>query len=85
LTAGRDEGIKILYTIVRQIEDAEAWYDQKEAIRQIKRLAASGNPDAVTALDHLLHTPDLHPFLREVMSGMKILSGRWRRRVTPLL
>ena len=62
-----DEGIKILYAIARQIEDAEAWYDQKEAIRQIKALAASGNPDAVTALDRLRHAPDLHPFLREIM------------------
>ena len=35
----RDEGIKILYAIIRENEDAEARYDQKEAIRQIKQLA----------------------------------------------
>jgi hypothetical protein len=63
----RNEGIKILYAIALQNEDAEAWYDQKEAIRQIKRLAASGNPDAVTALSRLRHAPDMHPFLREIM------------------
>ena len=63
----QDDGIKMLYAIVLQNEDAEAWYDQKEAIRQIKRLAHLGNPNAVIALDHLLKAPDLHPFLREVM------------------
>ena len=62
-----DEEIKILYAIACRNEDAEAYYDQKEAIRQIKRLAASGNPDAITALGHLRHAPDLHPFLREIM------------------
>jgi hypothetical protein len=62
-----DEEIKILYAIVRENEDAEARYDQKEAIRQIKQLAVSGNPDAITALGHLRHAPDLHPFLREIM------------------
>jgi len=62
-----DDGIKILYAIVRQSEDAEAYYDQKEAIRQIKRLAHLGNPDAVIALDRLSKSPDLHPFLREIM------------------
>jgi hypothetical protein len=64
----RDEGIKILYAIVRENEDAEARYDQKEAIKQIKQLAISGNPDAVTALDRLRYAPDLHPFIREIMS-----------------
>lgn len=62
-----DDGIKILYAIIRQSEDAEACYDQKEAIRQIKRLAHLGNPDAVIALDHLSKAPGLHPFLREIM------------------
>ena len=62
-----DEGINILYAIARQIEDAEAYPDQKEAIRQIKRLAASGNPDANIALNRLRQVPDLHPFLREIM------------------
>ena len=65
----REEGIKILYAIVRENEDAEARYDQKEAIRQIKQLAVSGNPDAVTALGHLRHAPDMHPLLREIMSS----------------
>jgi len=65
----REEGIKILYAIVRENEDAEARYDQKEAIRQIKQLAVSGNPDAVTALGRLLHAPDMHPFLREIISA----------------
>lgn len=62
-----DEEIKILYAIVRENEDAEARYDQKEAIRQIKQLAVSGNPDAVKTLDRLRFAPDLHPFLREIM------------------
>jgi hypothetical protein len=62
-----DEEIKILYAIVRENEDAEARYDQKEAIRQIKQLAVSGNPDAVKALDRLRYAPDMHPFLREIM------------------
>ena len=63
----QDYGIKMLYAIVLQSEDAEAWYDQKEAIRQIKLLANIGNPDAMIALDRLSHAPDLHPFLREIM------------------
>jgi len=63
----QDYGIKMLYAIVIQSEDAEAWYDQKEAIRQIKRLAHLGNPDAVIALDRLSKAPDLHPFLREIV------------------
>jgi hypothetical protein len=62
-----DDDIKILYAIIRQSEDAEACYDQKEAIRQIKRLAHSGNPDAIIALDRLSLARDLHPFLREIM------------------
>ena len=62
-----DDDIKVLYAIIRQNEDAEACYDQKEAIRQIKRLAHLGNPDAVIALDHLSKASDLHPFLREIM------------------
>jgi hypothetical protein len=65
----KDDGIKMLYAIAIQSEDAEAWYDQKEAIRQIKRLAHLGNPDAVIALDRLSKAPDLHPFLREVMTA----------------
>ena len=62
-----DDDIKILYAIIRQSEDAEACYDQKEAIRQIKRLAQLGNPDAVIALNHLSKAPGLHPLLREIM------------------
>ena len=62
-----DDDIKVLCAIIRQSEDAEACYDQKEAIRQIKRLAHLGNPDAVIALDHLSKAPGLHPFLREIM------------------
>jgi hypothetical protein len=62
-----DNGIKILYAIIRQNEDAEAGYDQKEAARQIKRLAVSGNPDALVALDRLRYAPDIHPFLREII------------------
>jgi len=63
----QDYGIRMLYAIIRQNEDAEAWYDQKEAIRQIKQLAGLGNPDAIIALDRLSHAPDVHPFLREIM------------------
>jgi hypothetical protein len=62
-----NDGIKILYAIVRQSEDAEAYEDQKEAVRQIKRLALLGNPDAFIALDRLRHAPDMHPFLREII------------------
>lgn len=62
-----DDSIKILYAIIRQNEDAEAGEDQKEAVRQIKRLAVSGNPDAVIVLDSLRHAPDMHPFLREII------------------
>jgi hypothetical protein len=65
----REESIKILYAIVRENEDAEARFDQKEAIRQIKQLAVSGNHDAVKALDRLRYAPDLHPFIREIMSA----------------
>ncbi len=45
-----DEGIKILYAIARLHEDASFDDDQKEAVRQIKRLASSGNSDAAIAL-----------------------------------
>jgi DNA-directed RNA polymerase subunit F len=62
-----DEGIKILYAIVRDGEDAEAREDQKEAVRQIKRLAKSGDPEAVNALERLRRAPDMHPFLREIV------------------
>jgi DNA-directed RNA polymerase subunit F len=62
-----DEGIKILYAIIHDGEDAEAREDQKEAVEQIKRLAKSGNPDAVNALERLRRTPDMHPFLREIL------------------
>ncbi len=62
-----DEGINILYAIVHDSEDAEAREDQKEAVRQIKRLAIAGNPEAVNALERLRRTPDMHPFLREIL------------------
>jgi len=62
-----DECIRILYAIVRQDEDASFGEDQKEAARQIKRLAGSGNPDAAIALDRLQHGPGLHPFLQEII------------------
>ncbi len=62
-----DEYIKILYAIVRQDEDASFGEDQKQAARQIKRLAGSGNTDAAIALDHLRHAPGMHPFLREII------------------
>jgi hypothetical protein len=62
-----DEGIKILYAIAHDREDASFDDDQKEAVRQIKRLAISGNPDAVAALDRLRRTPDMHPFMKEVL------------------
>jgi hypothetical protein len=64
-----DEGIKILYAIVNDGEDAEAREDQKEAVRQIKRLAISGNPDAINALEQLRRAPDLHQFLREILAA----------------
>jgi hypothetical protein len=62
-----DEDIKILYAIAHQHEDASFDDEQKEAVRQIKRLAVSGNPDAANALDRLRHLPDMHPFLKEVL------------------
>jgi hypothetical protein len=62
-----DESIKILYAIVHDGEDAEAREDQKEAVRQIKQLAVSGNPDAVNALKLLKRAPDIHPFIREIL------------------
>ena len=64
-----DESIKILYAIVHDSEDAEAREDQKEAVRQIKQLATSGNPDAVNALERLRRAPDMHPLLREIVVG----------------
>jgi hypothetical protein len=63
----RDESLKILYAIVRTNEDASVGEEQREAVRQIKRLATSGNTDAVIALDHLQHVPDMHPFLQEII------------------
>jgi len=63
----RDDEINILYAIIRDSEDASARFDQQEAVRQIKRLAVAGNPDAVTVLNHLRKTPGIHPFLREII------------------
>jgi hypothetical protein len=62
-----DEGIKILYAITRQHEDASCDEEQKEAARQIKRLAVLGNPDAVIVMDRLRSAPDVHPFLKEII------------------
>jgi hypothetical protein len=62
-----DEGVKILYAMTRQNEDASFDEEQKEATRQIKRLAVSGNPDAAAVLDRLMRAPDLHPFLKEII------------------
>jgi hypothetical protein len=62
-----DECIGILYAIVRQDEDASFGEDQKEAARQIKKLASSGDPDAAIALNRLKHAPGMHPFLREII------------------
>jgi hypothetical protein len=59
--------IDILYAIIRDNDDASARYDQKEAVRYIKRLAGSGNPDAINALERLRHAPEVHPFLREIL------------------
>ena len=63
----RDDEINILYAIIRDSEDASARFDQKEAVRQIKRLAGAGNPDAVTVLNHLRKTPSIHPLFREII------------------
>lgn len=62
-----DASIKILYAIINDSEDAEAREDQKEAVRHIKQLAISGNPDAISALERLKRAPDMHPLLREIV------------------
>ena len=63
----RGDEINIIYAIIRDSQDASARFDQKEAVRQIKRLAVAGNPDAVTVLNHLRKTPSIHPLFREII------------------
>jgi hypothetical protein len=64
-----DSGIRILYQIARDEEGAEITEHQKEAVRQLKKLARGGNPDAGAAVRLLQRVPDMHPFLREVLAA----------------
>jgi hypothetical protein len=58
-----------LYILARQEDAAAVTNDQKQAIEQLKKLSANGNPDAVSALNRLKHWPAIHPLLKEILAG----------------
>lgn len=62
-----DSGIRILYQIARDEHGAAITEQQKEAVRQLKRLARKGISDAAVAVNILMRTPDIHPFMSEVL------------------
>ena len=64
-----DDGIFALYILALQDVAAAVTINQKLAIEQLKDLALKGNPDAETALKRLKHSPDIHPFLKEILAS----------------
>jgi len=64
-----DDRILALYILALQDEAAAATYNQKLAIEQLKEHALKGNLDADAALNRLKHSPDMHPFLKEVLAA----------------
>jgi len=69
MTTIQDDGINALYRLARQEYGAAITNDQKQAIEQLKKLSVKGNRDATLALNQLKHLPDIHPFLREVLTA----------------
>jgi hypothetical protein len=65
----QDDGIRAIYCIARDEDGAEITEPQKEAVRQLKKLARQGNPDAGIALNLLGRVPDMHPFMRELLTA----------------
>jgi hypothetical protein len=69
MTSISDDRIMSLYILARQEDVAAITDDQKQAVEQLKKLSLNGNPDAGAALDRLKHSPNIHPFLREVLAA----------------
>jgi len=63
-----DDRIVSLYILARQEDVAAVTDDQKQAVEQLKKLSLNGNQEAVMALNRLKHLPNIHPFLREVLT-----------------
>jgi hypothetical protein len=57
-----------LYILARQEDAASVTDNQKQAIEQLKKLSRNGNPDAEAALHRLRRYPNMHPFLKEVLT-----------------
>ena len=62
-----DDAIMDLFVLARSNEGALSEETQKEAVRQLKRIARQGNNEAEKALDRLLSSPMVDPLLREVI------------------
>jgi TPR repeat protein len=69
MTSIQDDRIMALYRLARQEYAAAITDDQKQAIEQLKKLCYNGNQDAALALNQLKHLPNIHPFLREVLTA----------------
>jgi len=63
-----DDRIVSLYILARKEDVAAVTDDQKQAVEQLKKLSLNGNQEAVMALNRLKHLPNIHPFLREVLT-----------------
>jgi len=68
MTMLNDDRIVSLYILARKEDVAAVTDDQKQAVEQLKKLSLNGNQEAVMALNRLKHLPNIHPFLREVLT-----------------
>jgi hypothetical protein len=57
-----------LYRVARQDDGAEFSEMQKEAVRMLKTRALQGDEESREAVTRLLHAPDIHPFMREILT-----------------
>jgi hypothetical protein len=65
----RDDRILALYVLARQEYAAGIAEDQKLAVEELKDISRAGNTEAGMALERLTSSPDIHPFLREVLTA----------------
>jgi hypothetical protein len=65
----QDPGILALYRLARQEYAAVITEEQKLAVEELKDLSRAGNMEAVKALEQLNRSPNIHPFLKEVLTA----------------
>jgi hypothetical protein len=65
----KDETVLNLYIIVKRIDESMINDVQREAVEFLGDYALKGNNEAMTALQMLNRSPDLHPLIREKVAS----------------